>query len=381
MISPSALTITTESVPNGTVGVAYSTPPFGATGRKHRTPGRSAPGALPAGLTQNSATGAITGTPTAAGSFNFTVRVTDSTTPAPQMASRSYSGVISPSALTITTESVPNGTVGVAYSAAFAATGGTAPYTWSISAGSLPAGLTQNSATGAITGTPTAAGSFNFTVRVTDSTTPAPQMASRSYSGVISPSALTITTESVPNGAVGVAYSAAFAAAGGTAPYTWSITAGALLAGVTQNATTGAIGGTPTTAGAFSFTVKVTDNTTPTPQMASRAYSGIIGPARNPIERPSITSLSPSSIEAGSSGFELTVTGANFVKDSVTESRVRFNNQERLATFLSSTQLRVSISDKIRRPDTVNITVVNNAVTPRILSLSSSQIHDRRSAA
>ncbi len=120
--------------------------------------------------------------------------------------------------------------------------------------------------------------------------------------------------------------------------------------------------GTPTTAGAFSFTVKVTDNTTPTPQMASRAYSGIIGPARSPIERPSISGLSPSSIETGSSGFELTVNGSNFVKDSVAESRVRFNNQERPTTFLSSAQLRVRISERdVASGGTVNITVVNTS--------------------
>ena len=212
----SSLMITTQSVPNGTVEVAYSTPPFEATGGKTPYTWSISAGALPAGLTQSSTTGAITGTPSAAGPFNFTVRVTDSTTP-PQMATRAYSGMINsppsrppgppppsqPPPPTITTESVPNGTVGVAYSAPFAATGGTAPYTWSISAGAPPAGLTQNPTTGAVTGTPSAAGPFNFTVRVTDSTTPSPQMATRSYSGMISPSALTITTESVPTEPLG----------------------------------------------------------------------------------------------------------------------------------------------------------------------------------
>ena len=77
---------------------------------------------------------------------------------------------------------------------------------------------------------------------------------------------------------------------------------------------------------------------------------------------PSISSLSPSSIEAGSSGFELTVNGSNFVKDAVAESRVRFNNQERPTTFLSSAQLRVTLSDNdIARGGTINITVSNEA--------------------
>ena len=74
--------------------------------------------------------------------------------------------------VTITTSSLPNGTVGTAYSATLSASGGTTPYTWSISAGSLPAGLTLNASTGAITGTPTTAGTFSFTAKVTDSSSP-----------------------------------------------------------------------------------------------------------------------------------------------------------------------------------------------------------------
>ena len=75
--------------------------------------------------------------------------------------------------LSITTASLPNGTVGAAYSATLAATGGTGPYSWSIVSGSLPSGLTLNLATGVISGTPTAAATSNFTVQVTDSASPA----------------------------------------------------------------------------------------------------------------------------------------------------------------------------------------------------------------
>ena len=62
----------------------------------------------------------------------------------------------------------PSGQVGVVYSSSLVATGGTPPYTYSISAGSLPSGLTLNPSTGAITGTPTAAGSFSYTAKVVD---------------------------------------------------------------------------------------------------------------------------------------------------------------------------------------------------------------------
>ena len=74
--------------------------------------------------------------------------------------------------LTITTQSLPNGTVGTSYTTTLAASGGTTPYTWSISGGALPGGLTLNGSTGNISGTPTAAGTFNLTARVTDSGSP-----------------------------------------------------------------------------------------------------------------------------------------------------------------------------------------------------------------
>jgi len=131
-----------------------------------------ATGTLPAGLNL-SAPGVISGTPTAAGASSFTVRVTDSASPAATATQAlSLTVTAAPVALAVTTTSVANGAVGSAYSQTLTATGGTTPYTWAVASGTLPAGLNL-SAAGVIGGTPTAAATSSFTVRVTDSATPA----------------------------------------------------------------------------------------------------------------------------------------------------------------------------------------------------------------
>src|SRR5207302_6466795 len=99
--------------------------------------------------------------------------VTDSSNPT-MIQSVSLTITITPAALTITTTSLPNGQVNTAYSTTLAATGGTTPYTWSLTSGTLPSGLTLNATSGAITGTPTIAVSGTpLTFKVTDSSNPA----------------------------------------------------------------------------------------------------------------------------------------------------------------------------------------------------------------
>jgi hypothetical protein len=99
------------------------------------------------------------------------VTVTDSSSPAKTASANLSITILMP--LSVTTTSLPKGTVGSSYSATLAATGGTTPYTWKVTSGSLPAGLSLNAATGAITGKPTASGTSSFTVTVTDSSSPA----------------------------------------------------------------------------------------------------------------------------------------------------------------------------------------------------------------
>ena len=206
-------------------------------------------GSLPAGISL-SPDGNLSGTPTATGTSSFTVKVTDANG---QSATEATS--ISVSAGVSTTFSAPpSAPVGGAYSDTLTATGGTAPYTWSVNAGTLPPGITL-SAAGVLSGTPTTTGSYPFTVNVTDANK---GVATASITLVVT-SAVTLTFSAPPNGVVGTAYSDTLTAAGGTTPYTFSISAGTLPAGLTLNASTGVVSGTPTTAGTSNFTVKVTD--------------------------------------------------------------------------------------------------------------------------
>src|SRR5271166_2323783 len=243
--NPVPLSVTCQAVNTGDVGVPFNSGPMTVTGG-------TAPymysivGTLPAGLTLNSSTGAVTGTPTTAGTF--TVKVTDAAGNSSTSCMITINGPLS-----VTCSAVNTGDVGVQFdSGPMTVTGGTAPYTFSIGSGTLPAGLTLDTTTGAVTGTPTASGTF--TVEVTDA------LGNSSTSCMITINgSLSVTCAAVNTGTVGVPFdSGAMTVTGGTAPYTFSIGSGPLPAGLTLNPSTGEVTGTPTAPGAF--TVQVTDS-------------------------------------------------------------------------------------------------------------------------
>jgi hypothetical protein len=166
-----------------------------------------------------------------------------------------------PTALSVSTSSLPNGQVGTNYSATLAATGGTSPYHWALASGALPAGLTL-AASGAISGAPSAAATaLPIGLKVTDSGNPA-QSSTRTLSLTIAPPSLVVTTKSVPTGEVGVAYAAALSATGGTPPYQWSIKSGALAAGLSLSAS-GSISGTPTATSVAPVAFELQDSSSP----------------------------------------------------------------------------------------------------------------------
>jgi hypothetical protein len=264
------------TVSNGTVGIAYSQSVAASGGTSPYTYTVTS-GSLPAGLTLNANSGAFAGTPTQAGSFAFTVHAIDNTPGGTGSASQAYTMTVAAPTVTLTPNSLPGGIAGTAYtSTTFSASGGTAPYSYSVSVGSPPAGLSLTSGSGVFSGTPTTAGSTSFTVRVTDSSTGtgAPFTATQSFTVVIADPTLSLTpTSFAVSPTVGVTYSQSVAASGGQAPYSYTVSSGALPAGLSLNVNTGILSGTPTAVASSTFTITATDSTPGTHATVTQSYT------------------------------------------------------------------------------------------------------------
>jgi len=251
VVASPPLSITQTSIPAGTQNTPYSTSLSATGGVPPYTwsfgPGTNSDGLQICpqdGLLVCSAGGLIFGTPTSAGTFTLNPVVRDSTgaTATVPLTLVVGAGVI------IQTSSLAPGAVGASYSQTLAGSGGKTPYVWSVSTGSLPAGLTLNSATGVISGTPTAGGIIPFTITLTDAT---PVQAT----AALTINVLGITTTSLPDGTVGTPYSQTLQTAGGGPPLTWAVASGTLPAGLTLSTSAGTISGTPTIAGSSTFIV------------------------------------------------------------------------------------------------------------------------------
>lgn len=244
------------ALPNATAGLAFSQSLVVSGGIAPYTATLS--GALPTGITFNPATLAFAGTPTESGTFTFDVTATDSTGGTPGTVTATYSLTVLVPTLSLSPETVQGATAGVTYTQAFVAAGGVAPYQYTLSAGTLPAGLTLDVSTGQLAGTPTQAGSFDFSVTATDSTAGTAATTVRAYTLAILAPVIVVDPDTLPTALQSAEYTQALSARGGTAPYTFTLDAGTLPTGMTLSAE-GALSGTPSATGSFEVTIRATD--------------------------------------------------------------------------------------------------------------------------
>ncbi|MCY0879737.1 MAG: putative Ig domain-containing protein [Firmicutes bacterium] len=248
-MNPEPLVISTTSLPTANAGSPYAMTLTLGGGNGQDTWSISS-GTLPTGLTLSSS-GVLSGIPTVTGTTTFTVEVTDT---ANQTDAATYTFTVDPAPLAIATTALPAATVGSAYDETLGVTGGNGQDSWSVTSGTLPAGLSLSSA-GTITGTPTTAGTATVTLEVQDT---AGQSASATLQLTVNPAALTVTTTALPPVIVNQPYDETLGAAGGNGGDTWTITGGALPSGLTLSSS-GVLSGTVTATGTTTVTVTVTD--------------------------------------------------------------------------------------------------------------------------
>jgi len=293
------------------------------------------------------------------GSFSFTVDVSDSLG---RKATKAFRLTVAAPLSISSAPDLPGAIAGNPYSQTLTATGGTPPYLWSITAGGLPAGLSFDAAAGAITGTPTQGGAFAFTVQVADNNS---VQATKQFKLTVT-SNLAITTSSpLPDGTTGSPYSRGLSATGGVAPYTWTVRAGSLPGGLALDAAAGAIAGTPTTSGSFTFTIQVSDASGATatrdfilairlPPLPSVSIDGLTDPA-NPADQPSFTVSLPTAYPVQLTG-QIVLTFSPDAAVAMDDASVRFATGGRTVSFTipaGSTTAVFSISSMALQTGTV----------------------------
>ena len=270
------IVITTEGAGPGTIGADYN---LTLSARMVSAPGQLSPppgcesgapatgfcpltwsiaqGQLPARLILNPVSGLIWGTPNAEGSASFVVRAAldDGRTATKSLTITVRKPVSIAASKRFGVPGAPTrAEVGVPFAAKLSASGGTNTYSWSVTAGALPRGLSLTDG-GGIAGTPRTAGRFGATIHVTDGDG---RTADRPADFRVAPR-LAITTHRLRSGRVGLPYRASLATSGGFAAKEWRIESGALPRGIRFDRARATLSGTPTRAGRYRLTFQVTD--------------------------------------------------------------------------------------------------------------------------
>ena len=265
------------------------------TGNKGVTWNLSGPGCTgtTCGTLTSATTTSVTYNAPAAVSTGLGVTVTATSVASPTQYNSSQLFVMPPPS--VVTTNLPNATPGYSYTTTLAASGGVQPLNWTLASGTLPAGLTLNSA-GIIFGTPTSGGTSSFTLKVTDSSgSPSGTLTTQQTLSLTVVGILTIPTSTLPAGILGTAYSTAVPYSGGVLPLTWSIYSGSLPSGLVMQKTTGVISGTPTATGTSSFILTVIDSS-PTQQTYTSATLSITIKPSGPL------TISTTSLVDGTAG-------------------------------------------------------------------------------
>jgi hypothetical protein len=245
--APAAPVFTSYAPPAATSGAAYS---YQFAASNTPTSWAVASGSVPTGLTFSTSTGLLSGTPTTAGTYTFTLSATN----AGGTGTTGTLNIITTAAPVFTAKTPPAATTGQTYSYQFAASG--SPTSWAVASGTIPAGLTFSTSTGLLSGTPTTAATYTFVINAING---AGATGSGTLSVITSVPAPAFTADSPPAGTISVAYSYQFTATNTTS---FTLGAGSIPAGLTLSSG-GLLSGTPTTATSYPFSVVATGPTSP----------------------------------------------------------------------------------------------------------------------
>ncbi|WP_418303947.1 autotransporter domain-containing protein [Pandoraea vervacti] len=259
-VSAPALTYAPTAPAAGAVGVTYTSDSLKTASGGTGPYAYSVVGTLPPGLTLDPS-GRLYGTPTTVGNYSFQVTAKDylSAGGPYTVTSGTISMAVTPPSITFNPSSLPDGVAGVGYAQTIQASGGGGQYTYTLTTGTLPAGITWNPATGVISGTPTQTNTgAAFTIMATDRNN---FSATLSLTLRIAPPVLDLNPTTLPAAVLGQAYSQVVTGIGGNGPYTFAVTGLPNGLSFVSGPAGVTISGTPTAAGAFPVTVKITDST------------------------------------------------------------------------------------------------------------------------